>query len=265
MKSIRLLTVFLALVLGFSFSAEAAKKKAKTEQKKAEVMESKTETPAAEAKPTATDEKSATAEEAKPAAETTTVTIKTEAANEKFEDVTLLSKANLELPGSKAELSAVSHGLRKKAVFGLVPVRVYVLELLASNASKLDKTEEGFLKSLPASGPVMLHITFLRDLPGNKISDAFKEGLESNGIKTLTPELEKVLKEISEIKEFKKNESFSIAISWKEKEATVYMQQTGREIKSVAGAPEFAENFLSIWFGKPSDSRLGDLKKSLVK
>lgn len=217
MKTIRLLTVFLAFTLGISFSAQAA------------------------------------------------VTIKTEAATEKFEDITLLQKATLEIDSTKSELNQVSHGLRKKAVFGLVPVRVYVLELLASNASKLDKTEEGFLKSLPASGPVMLHITFLRDLPGSKISDAFKEGLESNGIKTLTPELEKVLKEISEIKEFKKNESFSIAISWKEKEATVYMQQTGGEIKSVAGAPEFAENFLSIWFGKPSDSRLGDLKKSLVK
>lgn len=235
MKAVRLLTVFLALTLSFSFSAQAATKEAKS----------------VEAKPVAT--------------EAITVTIKTEAASEKFEDVTLLSKASLELAGSKSELTAVSHGLRKKAVFGLVPVRVYVLELLASNATKLDKTEDGFLKSLSASGPVMLHITFLRDLPGNKISDAFKEGLESNGIKTLTPELEKVLKEISEIKEFKKNESFSIAVSWKEKEATVFMQQTGGEIKSVVGTHEFAENFLSIWFGKPSDSRLGDLKKSLVK
>ncbi len=249
MKAIRLLTVFLALTLGFSISAQAAKKKVKTEEKKTEVVETKTETPAADSKV---------------AIAATTVTIKTEAASEKFEEVTLLSKANLELAGAKSELSPVSHGLRKKAVFGLVPVRVYVLELLASNSSKLEKTEDGFLKSLPASGPVMLHITFLRDLPGSKISDAFKEGLESNGIKTLTPELEKVLKEISEIKEFKKNESFSIAITWKEKEATVFMQQTGGEIKSVAGPSEFAENFLSIWFGKPSDSRLGDLKKSLI-
>lgn len=219
MKSTRVLTVFLALALGLSFSslAEAA------------------------------------------------VTIKTQAAAEKFEDVTLLEKATLEIDTTKSELNKVSHGLRKKAVFGLVPVRVYVLELLASNSAKLEKTEDGFLKSLPASGPVLLHITFLRDLPGTKISEAFKEGLESNGIKTLSPELENVLKEIATIKEFKKNESFSIAIAWKEKEATIYMQQTGAEIKMVSGASEFADNFLSIWFGKPSDSRLGDLKKNLIK
>lgn len=193
------------------------------------------------------------------------VTIKTEAATEKFEDVTLLQNATLEIDAAKSELKKVSHGLRKKAVFGLVPVRVYVLELLASNATKLEKTEDGFLKSLQASGPVLLHITFLRDLPGAKISEAFKEGLESNGIKTLSPELEQVLKEISEIKEFKKNEAFSIAVSWKDKGATIYMQPTGGEIKTVAGGAEFAENFLSIWFGKPSDGRLGDLKKSLIQ
>lgn len=219
MKSMRFLSVFIALVLGFSFSTQVQ----------------------------------------------AAVTIKTESAAEKFEEVTLLSKATLEVDGVKSELSTVSHGLRKKAVFGLVPVRVYVLELLVANPTKLDKTEDGFLKSLQTAGPVLLHITFLRDLPGSKISDAFKEGLESNGIKTLTPELEQVLKEISAIKEFKKNESFSIALNSKEKEAGVYMQQTGNEIKSVMGTPDFAESFLSIWFGKPSDGRLGDLKKDLIK
>lgn len=193
------------------------------------------------------------------------VTIKTESTTEKFEDVTLLQKATLQIDTISTDLKTVSHGLRKKVVFGLIPVRVYVLEFLAAQSQKLVKTEDGVLKSLKETGPVLLHITFLRDLPGAKISEAFKDGLESNGIITLTPELEKVLKEISEIKEFKKNESFSIAVSWKEKEATVYLQQTGMEIKTVAGSPEFADSFLSIWFGKPSDSRLGELKKSLIK
>ncbi len=193
------------------------------------------------------------------------VGIETVSSTEKFEDVTLLDKASILIDSAKTELNKVSHGLRKKAVFGLVPVRVYVLELLAANGTKLDKTDEGFLKSLKASGPVLLHITFLRDLPGSKISEAFKEGLESNGIKKMTPELENVLKEISNIKEFKKNESFSIVVNWKDPQSTIYLQQTGAEIKTVAGSSELAENFLSIWFGKPSDGRLGDLKKSLIQ
>lgn len=219
MKSIRLLTVFLALAEIFSFSSQSM----------------------------------------------AAITIKTESATEKFENVTLLTKASLEVDGAKTELTKVSHGLRKKAIFGLIPVRVYVLEFFAANAVKLDKTEDGVLKSLPAAGPLLLQITFLRDLPGSKISAAFKEGLESNGIKTLSPELEKVLKEISEIKEFKKNEAFTIALTWKDKEANIYLQQTGAEIKTISGASEFAENFLSIWFGKPSDGRLGDLKKTLIQ
>ncbi len=193
------------------------------------------------------------------------VGIETVSSTEKFEDVTLLDKASILIDSAKTDLKTVSHGLRKKAVFGLVPVRVYVLELLAANGSKLDKSEEGFLKSLKASGPVLLHITFLRDLPGSKISEAFKEGLESNGIKAPTADLQKVLKEIAEIPEFKKNESFSIVVDWKDTASTIYMQQTGSEIKTISGSGDLAENFLSIWFGKPSDGRLGDLKKSLIK
>lgn len=244
MKSVRLLTVFIAstlLCLSFSTQADVA-----------ENVENKTdESTASETQPMKPVSKS--------------VAIKTEAVSEKFEGIPLLSKASLEIDGAKSEMSTVSHGLRKKAVFGLVPVRIYVLELLAANPSKLDKTDSGFLKSLAPSGPILLHLTFLRDLPGSKISEAFKEGLTSNGIKTLTPELTQVLKEISSIQEFKKNDSFSIAVDSKEKYAAIYLQEPGQAIRTVAGDPQFAEDFLSIWFGKPSDNRLSDLKKELIK
>lgn len=195
------------------------------------------------------------------------ITIKTEPTKELFEDVPLLASATLNVDSTSSNLVPVSHGLRKKAVFGLVPVRVYVLELLAAQGNKLTKTEEGILKSLKEAGPVLLQITFLRDLPGSKISEAFKDGLESNkvNVKSLTPEMKQVLDEISNIKEFKKHESFSIAISWKDPQATISLQQAGAEVKSIAGSSDFAEQFLSIWFGHPSDGRLGDLKKSLLK
>ncbi len=195
------------------------------------------------------------------------VSIQTEETKEIFEDVHLLDNAVLNIEATQTKIKKVSHGLRKKAVFGLVPVRVYVLQLLAAHSEKLIKTEEGILKSLKEAGPVVLQITFLRDLPGSKISDAFKDGLESNkvNVKSLSPELEQVLKEISNIKEFKSNESFSIAVTWNDKKATVYLQQAGSDIKTVTGPSEFAEQLLSIWFGTPSDGKLGDLKKNLIK
>jgi Chalcone isomerase-like len=196
------------------------------------------------------------------------VTIKSEPTAEQFEDAAILKSARLEMSDKeKFDLAYVSHGLRKKAVFGLVPVRVYVIQLLAAQPGKLVKNEDEFLKSLKTAGPVQLHITFLRDLPGSKISEAFKEGLESNkvNVKHLNPEMEQVLKEISGMNEFKKGESFSVSVYWKDKLATIYLQDPKGEIKTITGPEEFAEQFLSIWFGKPSDGKLKDLKKALIK
>ncbi|MBC7419572.1 MAG: chalcone isomerase family protein [Bdellovibrio sp.] len=195
-------------------------------------------------------------------------TLKTEAGTEKFENVTLLKSTTLDQnEKDKSVMTLVSHGMRKKAVFGLVPVRVYVLQFLAAHPEKLVKTESGVLASLKAAGPIQLRLTFTRDLPGSKIADAFKDGLEANkvNVKKLSLELEQVLREIQTMEEFKKGESFSVTASWKDSQATIYLEDPKGTLKSITGPQEFAEQFLSIWFGHPSDNLLGTLKKELVK
>ena len=164
-------------------------------------------------------------------------------------------------------MKAVSHGLRKKAVFGLVPVSVYVLQLLAAKPEKLVKTEDGFLASLKEAGPIQLHLTFLRDLPGEKISTSFKEGLEANDIKAsaLSKELSQILKEISGISEFKEGQSFSLTFNWNGEKANVLMTDATLKVKQISGEKQFANDLLSIWFGQTADTRLEDLKKNLIR
>ncbi|MEK6627324.1 MAG: chalcone isomerase family protein, partial [Bdellovibrionota bacterium] len=164
-------------------------------------------------------------------------------------------------------MSIVTYGLRKKAVFGLVPVNVYVLQFLAAKPEKLVKTEDGFLASLKEAGPIQLHLTFLRNLPGEKITESFKDGLGANKIKTkdFSPELTQVLSEISSISEFKEGEDFSITFSWKSDQAVVYIAKTPSDIKTITGQKDFADQLLSIWFGKTSDSKLKELKKTLIQ
>lgn len=184
-----------------------------------------------------------------------------------FEDATLVKSVVL-LADDKTEttLPLVSHGLRSKAIFGLVPVRVYVLQLLAAHPDKLVRTETGMLGSLQEAGPVQLRLTFLRNLPGDTISDSFKEGLEVNHLdpKKLSPELEQVLKAISEISKFKKGETFALTFAWNADKATLYMTDA-TQTKTVTGNAEFAEQLLSIWFGKTGDGKLEQLKKDLIK
>lgn len=195
-----------------------------------------------------------------------TYQINTIASEEKFEDVTLAKSRNLVAGDKTTELKSVNVGLRKKAVFGLVPVRVYVAQFFAAAPEKLVKTEDGILGSLKAAGPVQLRLTFLRDLPGTKIADSFKEGLEVNkiNVKNLSPELTQVMNIISAISEFKKTENFSVTASWTDTTSTLLLESS-TEIKVITGSPELATEIMSIWFGKPADGKLGDLKKTLIK
>ena len=196
------------------------------------------------------------------------ILLKTESTTKVFEGAKLVNSVVL-VNDDKTEVAmkAVSHGLRKKTVFGLIPVSVYVLQLMAAAPEKLVKDEAGILESVKTAGPVQLHFTFARDLPGDKISTSFKEGLEVNGVDVnkLGVELGTVLKEVSNIKEFKEGQNFAITFTWAGDNATVYLTDPSARIISVSGPKAFADQLLSIWFGKSADSRLGDLKKTLIK
>ncbi len=195
-----------------------------------------------------------------------TYVITSKPSEEKFENVPMMLSRTLVAGDVSTELKSVSFGLRKKAVFGLVPVRVYTLQLLAAHPEKLVKTEDGFLASLKDAGPVQMRMTFLRDLPGQKIADSFKEGLEANKINTrsMSPELAAVMSEVAGIKQFSKDESFSITAVWKNNQASLLLEDP-IQIKTFTGTPALAENILSIWFGKPADTKLKDLKFALIK
>ncbi len=197
------------------------------------------------------------------------ILLKTETTSKTYEEAKLVNSVVL-VNDDKTEVAMkkVSHGLRRKNVFGLLTVSVYVMQVMAAAPEKLVKDEQKFLDSVPGAGPVQLHLTFLRDLPGEKISSSFKEGLEANGLKTddksLGLELGTIMKELNNIKEFKKGQSFAITFTWAGDNATVYLTDPNARIISVTGPKAFASSLLSIWFGKPADSKLEELKKSLV-
>jgi hypothetical protein len=194
------------------------------------------------------------------------ILLKTETSNKTFENAKLVKSVVL-VNDDKTEVSmkAVSYGLRKKAVMGFVPVSIYVLQLLTANPEKIKK--EAALSSLPEAGPLQLHFTFARTLAGEKISSSFKEGLQVNGVNTekLSTELGTVMKEISNITEFKEGQNFAITFTWTGESATVHITDPSARIISITGPKLFAEQLLSIWFGKTTDSRLEDLKKTLLK
>lgn len=193
--------------------------------------------------------------------------IVTEKTDEKVEEVPLLKSVVLKSATDQIDLKKVAHGIRKKVVFGLIPVKVYSLQFFAQHPEKINKADDMVLASLKTAGPLHLNFTFLRDLSGTKISDSFKEGLEANklDLKKIPLELDQVLKEISAIKEFKKGETFTATAVWNNDQESLYLQYPNGEIKAFTGSGGFVEQFLSIWFGTPADSLLKELKKTLLK
>jgi hypothetical protein len=184
-----------------------------------------------------------------------------------FEDVHISSYSSLLSQGKTTDLKMVNHGIRKKKVFGLATVKVYVVEFFAADPSKLDKTEDGILNSLKKAGAVELKLTMSRDLAGTKITSSFKEALEHNGldINNLSKEMSELMTELSSVKEFEKGQSFSLLATWKDTTATLFIKRADGSIKTITGNEVFATDLFAIWFGKPADDKLAELKKSLIK
>lgn len=187
-----------------------------------------------------------------------------------FEDVKLTETTTLNYQNKKVDLKPVSYGIRKKKVFGLVPLKIYVIEFLAASPNLLDKTEDKILSSLKSSQPFQLKLTLSRDLSGKKITDSFKEALEVNAVDVEKPskEIAEVIKTLSDVKEFKSGQAFSFLATWadpKDTTATLIIQKPDNTTETITGDEKFITELASIWFGKPSDDRLSDLKKVLLK
>ncbi|MES2801179.1 MAG: chalcone isomerase family protein [Bdellovibrionota bacterium] len=192
-------------------------------------------------------------------------TLTTNVGDKKYDTYSLASSADLKVDKDTMNLKPVSHGIRKKKLFALLPVKVYYAELLAAKPEALVKTDSEILTSLNAAGPVQLRLTMLRDLPAKKISDSFVDALKANEVTVDSGDMKTVLGHISEMSEFKQGEIFSIVGQTKLDKGFLYLQKPNGEIITVSGSNKLVEQMFSIWLGKPVDDKLAELKKELLK
>lgn len=192
-------------------------------------------------------------------------TLTTNVGDKKYDTYSLANSSELKIEKDTFNLKAVSHGIRKKKLFALLPVKVYYTEFLAAKPEALVKTASEALASLKAAGPIQLRLTMLRDLPAQKISDSFIDALKANGVAIDSGDMKIVIDHISKMNEFKQGEIFSIAGYTKDDKGWLFLQKPTGEIITVAGSSQLVEQMFSIWFGKPVDDRLAELKKELLK
>jgi hypothetical protein len=176
---------------------------------------------------------------------------------EKLQSITLA--ATVKLPSlAESDLKSVASGLRTKKV-AFLNFDVYVAEFLVSPTVTWDKKPATFEGSALAG--VMM--TFLRDVPAKNISEAFEAGLKENDIKTDQAILQDFLKKVTAIGDIKKKEILIVARKQSPEQDLLVVEIPGRFSESFSAKDPWTNQVLKIWSGKPADSGIQALQKSI--
>ena len=180
------------------------------------------------------------------------------------EGVKVSSEAKVAIYSRNYNLKLAGAGLRYKKV-AFIKAKVYVGELFVDAPEKLKRDSNGALASLAEMKAVAIRMTFLRDVDGEKVSNGFKEALETNQVKLESPALKGFLDAVKAGGEAKDNKPLVILAEKLPggKESVSYENAAGKVV-TVQGDTGLMRDVFSIWLGKVDDSGLENLQKQIL-
>ena len=185
---------------------------------------------------------------------------------DKIADLALTS--SLEVIQEKAVplvLNRVASGLRQKQVVFLWP-NVYVLQVFSSAKKISAPSIEGIRDALMDQLPVLMTMTFLRDVDAKKIEAGFLEVLKENKVDVVLPPYSDFLNSVIKGGEVKNGDQYKFYFSKEKSLEKVQFYFKGKEGFSFqSDKPGLIRSFMSIWFGKPVDSGLKKLQEQILK
>ena len=151
----------------------------------------------------------------------------------------------------QAELVLNGAGLRKRFIFDVYAMGLYVREKSASDAAVLKQ-----------AGPKRIALHMLRDVPADQFSDALADGIRENHseaeAKALLPRLADLVAIMAQVKEAKKGMLITLDWTGAGTQVSIDGKPTGKAIEG----EEFYRALLRIWLGtRPVQE---DLKKALL-
>jgi hypothetical protein len=181
--------------------------------------------------------------------------------------VTISTGATATVEGKTYDLTTVGSGLRNKRVIFDVPV--YIAQLLVSDASRYVKTEAGALPSLDNETSVAIRLNFLRDVPADKVTTSFQDGLDANAVDAKDADIVQFMAAVTKNGDAKNSGSLTIFLTKNDDgtETLAYENLRGpkADVTVVKGSKGLTNKVLSIWLGKTADSGLAALKTELMK
>jgi len=182
-----------------------------------------------------------------------------------IEGVPVAQTATLNVQKQQIPLQIVGAGLRTKRVI-IANVKVYVGQLLSSDASQFVRTPEGALKSLDHSRTTVMLLTFLRNVDAGTVGQAFKDSLQANHVDLNDPSISAFLKMVQDGGDALNQKSMMIAIQKNsDRSETLYYQSPKGTLGSLKAAEGLTQKIMSIWLAQTTDSGTAALKASLIR
>ena len=161
-------------------------------------------------------------------------------------------------------LKRVTQGLRQKKVV-LAWFSVYVAQFFSNSPVDL-KSVAAFKESLLKGLPVVVTMTFVRDVDNEKIVEGFKEVFKENKIDSEMTAYKNYLDAVKASGDIKDRQVFTFVFQQEKGKESVHFQTRGKELFAVNEQPGGTiSNFLSMWLGKPIDSGLEQLQEQVLK
>lgn len=180
-------------------------------------------------------------------------------------DVTLSDTIRAEIGGKSVELKRVTSGLRQKKV-ALFWASVYVGQVF-TNASVDFTSIDSVNSSLNAGLPVAVTMTFVRDIPIDKIVDGYKEVFEANGVKADEQPYAEFLDAVKKSGDIKDKQTyyFTFAKSAAGKNQFSFWTNGKERFILADTSPEVLKHLFGMWFGKAIDAGLVQLQEQWLK
>jgi hypothetical protein len=191
--------------------------------------------------------------------------INVETSDKSIEGVKIARSATLKNEAGEIKLDFLGAGLRTKKVL-VSNVKVYVTQVLADNAGKFVRTNDGALKSIEDMNTVAFTLTFLRDVEAEKVMTAFIDSFDANDVDTSNPGIKAFLTSVKNGGEASDGKTMTILLSRNTDGTTkVTYEATNGKTFETTGDKSVLVGISSIWLGKSADAGLATLKTSILK
>jgi len=175
----------------------------------------------------------------------------TELGTQEVEGVKLFKSLTLTLDGKITPLHPIAAGLRKKKIV-LFWAKVYVIQFFASGEN---------LEGSPVSA---ISLTLKRDLTSTQIREGFGHSLKTNGYDLDSPDFKPIADALRTLGNLKDGSTLWIGLAKNPDESgTIYLENAKGDLQNIVVKPGVIGQFMSIWWGKPSDSGMEALQEEL--